>query len=221
MTTPLLELRDVHAAYLMKDVLRGVSLAVSFGEIVALVGENGSGKSTVLSVVAGLLRPTRGAVLFEGREIAKLPAYQRQRVGIGYMLQGGRVFPSLTVEENLQLAAERAGRADRKEGPGVWFPSLRERLRDRAGLLSGGQRQMLAVELVIAQRPKLLLLDEPTASLSADLAEMVLERIADYVRNGASGALLVEHTATAAAVATRTLDLIHGVIAAGQKEPIQ
>lgn len=164
---PILKVEHVHAAYSKKEVLRGLTFEVYPGEVVMLLGENGAGKSTVLKLIAGLVRPTAGRVAFMGQDITHCDVHMRQRLGIGCLLQGARVFPNLTVGENFQLAASYA-RSSSKSFPrlGEIFPTLRERAKDRAGLLSGGQRQMLAIEMVCAQQPRLVLLDEPCAALS-------------------------------------------------------
>jgi ABC-type branched-subunit amino acid transport system ATPase component len=218
MNPPLLDLRDVHAAYLQKEVLHGVSLSVYPGEMVALLGENGAGKSTVLKVVAGLLRPSRGAVNYRGRDLTRVSIEERPRLGIGYLMQGGRVFPNLTVQENYNLAASEAQKAGHELVPlGNWFPLLRDRRRDRAGLLSGGQRQMIAIELVLSQKPEFLLLDEPTGALTGELSLHLLEQIRRYVEGNAAAALLVEHTLEVTNFATNLLHLTNGAIAASNR----
>ena len=211
---PLLVLQDVHAAYVKKEVLRGISLTVKGGEIVAIFGGNGSGKSTALKTVFGLLRPTRGAVLFDGRDISAEPTQRRQQAGIGYLMQGGRVFPNLTVAENFSIAITHSRRrANRSPQLGSIFPELAHRRSDRAGLLSGGQRQMLAVELVLAQTPRLALLDEPTGALSASLSHSVLAKVREFARQEHCGVLLVEQNVNEAKeVAQRHLFLSDGRI---------
>jgi ABC-type branched-subunit amino acid transport system ATPase component len=213
MSSPLLELCAVHATYSVKEVLRGVSLTIRTGEMVALRGENGAGKSSILKVVAGLLRPSQGTVYYKGHDLAGLAINERPALGIGYLMQGGRVFPNLTVEENYNLAASEARRVRRPPTAlGEWFPTLRDRRRLRAGILSGGQRQMLAIELSLAQLPELLLLDEPTAALSDALALGLLERIRRYVLERPAAALVVEHSLAISDFATRHLHLINGVV---------
>jgi len=212
MNASMLELRDVHATYLQKEILRGVSLTVHAGEIVAILGENGSGKSSTLKIVAGLLRTSKGSVHYQGRDLNGCAVTQRQRLGIGYVMQGGRVFPNLTVRENFEIAAAETRRAGREPARlGQWFPLLCERQRDRAALLSGGQRQMLAVEMVLTQRPKLLLLDEPTGALTEPLALEILTAIRKCVANGSTAAVLVEQNSELAlATSTRALHLKQG-----------
>lgn len=191
---PLLVLRDIHAAYVKKEILRGVSFALNRGEIVALLGGNGSGKSTALKTIMGLLQPTRGQVLFDDSDITAEPVHHRQQRGIGYLMQGGRVFPNLTVAENLAIAARRADRREiqTRTGVGSIFPVLAERADVRAGLLSGGQKQMLAIEMTMSQRPCLLLLDEPTGGIAPVLAQQIMEQVVKNVRDNESSALIVE-----------------------------
>lgn len=211
MSTTLLELCNVHAAYTRRDILKGVTLIVRAGEIVTVLGENGSGKSTILKVVAGLIEPSQGTVRYRGRDLNGTSVVERQRIGIGYLMQGGRVFPNLTVQENFDLAASGAVNANQGSSRlGDWFPPLLDRRSDRAGLLSGGQRQMLAIELVLAQRPELLLLDEPTGALSGPVAKQMLDVVKDYVRHGSRASLLVEHDLAATGYATRRLHLADG-----------
>jgi ABC-type branched-subunit amino acid transport system ATPase component len=196
MTGPILKVENVHAAYSKKEILRGLSFEVYPGEVVTLLGENGAGKSTALKVIAGLLPPTQGRVEFMGRDITHCDVQERQRLGIGCLLQGGRVFPNLTVEENFNLALSYA-RSTSKTAPqlGDVFSTLRERRNHRAGLLSGGQRQLLALEMISAQEPHLTLFDEPTSALSADQAIIWADHLsgqAPDVRQSHS-VILVEH----------------------------
>ncbi len=215
MSVALLELRDVHAAYLRREVLRGVSLRLYTGELVALAGENGSGKSTTLRVIAGLLRASRGVVEFRGRDLAHYNVFQRQRLGIGFLMQGARVFPNLTVGENFNLAVARCRCSGTEPARlGEWFPLLRNRQADRAGLLSGGQRQMLALELVLAQRPELLLLDEPTGALTAEATTEMMSALMRYISQDGAAALLVEHSILVLDFAIRQLRLRDGALIA-------
>jgi branched-chain amino acid transport system ATP-binding protein len=225
---PMLTLENVRAAYVKREVLRGVSFSVMEGEVVALFGGNGSGKSTTLKTIGGLLKPIQGRIVFGEQEITHATVQQRQRLGIGYLLQGGQVFPNLLVGENFHIARRHASRrigsmsadgvgaelpANTSFALGDLFPVLREREGDRAGLLSGGQQQMLAIELVVAQSPSLLLLDEPTGSLSPDLARALLGRIAQYAAQASCAVLLVEQNVTESLqVADRCLRLLEGTV---------
>ena len=177
----LLELAGVNAFYGRAHILFDLSLAVDRGEIVALLGRNGAGKSTAIKTVIGLVRPASGRVLYDGRDIARLPVHEIARLGIGYVPEERRVFAELTVRENLLV-----GRQDRRAGAPFWdeerllalFPKLAE-LRDRrAGALSGGEQQMLTIARTLMGNPALLLLDEP----SEGLAPVVVEQMAEAVK---------------------------------------
>lgn len=189
--------QNIHASYYKKEILHGVSIEVEEGEIVALIGPNGAGKSTLIKVVAGALPAKKGKVLFDGREVTNIPQFERARRGIGYLIQGGEVFPSLTVEQNLELGGLVNGK---QNGQGrlieilELFPDLKDILDRRAGLLSGGQRQMLAVGMVLMnQHPNLfLLLDEPSAGLAPKLVEMILNKILEIRERFGTSILLVE-----------------------------
>jgi branched-chain amino acid transport system ATP-binding protein len=217
MSEPLLILDGIHASYVKKEILRGVSLTVERGEVVALLGGNGSGKSTTLKVIAGLLPPTKGRVIFNGHDITHIPPHRRQKLGISYLLQGGRVFSHLTVEENLRLSASHA-RDGTQNGSkstelGLLFSELVEHRHTRAGLLSGGQRQMLAIEMVMVQRPLLALLDEPSGALAEQLAISLLERLVPPQLTSPLAILLVEQNALVASDATsRRLTLNNGLL---------
>ena len=177
----LLELAGVNAFYGRAHILFDLSLAVDRGEVVALLGRNGAGKSTTIKTVIGLVRPASGRVLYHGRDIARLPVHEIARLGIGYVPEERRVFAELTVRENLLV-----GRQDRRAGAPFWdearlfalFPKLAE-LRDRrAGALSGGEQQMLTIARTLMGNPALLLLDEP----SEGLAPVVVEQMAEAVK---------------------------------------
>ena len=188
---PLLTVSDIRAAYGKKEVLRGVTFALFPGEIVALFGGNGSGKSTTLRVIYGLLRPTSGEVRFRGRPIFGLLPHEIRRLDIGYLLQGGRIFPGLTVAENLALCHTN-GPAAPAAPAGLTFPRLADLWHRRAGLLSGGERQILAIEMAVRRRPVLLLLDEPSAGLSPTLVHSILQRVARFAAQEGCAVLLVE-----------------------------
>jgi ABC-type branched-subunit amino acid transport system ATPase component len=210
---PLLVLDDVYAAYGKKEILQGVSFGISSGEIVALLGANGSGKSTTLKVIAGLLRPKSGRVLIEGENVSGFLPHEIHRLRVGLLLQGGRVFRSLTVAENLSVSrgssievAEIGG-----EERHLMFPRLKDLWNRRAGLLSGGERQMLAIEMVLCQNPRLLLLDEPSAGLAPSIVEQVLGSISCFAKEKACAVLLVEQNVEdAMRIAQRCLILSEG-----------
>jgi branched-chain amino acid transport system ATP-binding protein len=211
-----LTVKDVHTAYIKKEILRGISFSLNKGEIVALLGGNGSGKSTILRTIAGLLKPKKGSILFNGDNVVDKSIHKRQELGIGLLLQGGRIFPNLTVSENLGVALQYRrvnGRHSTKCKIGDIFSELCERASARAGLLSGGERQMLAIEIVLAQRPTLALLDEPTGALSTGLVCRILDRIVEYAADSGCAVLLVEQNVEEAKrISHRCLYLTDGKI---------
>jgi len=191
----MLEIRDLDAAYGEVTILRGIALTVTKGESVAVIGANGAGKSTLLRVISGLLRPRRGTITFDGTRMDNLPPYEVAGLGIAHVPEGRRMLPEMTVEENLELGAYLpAPRARRRESL-AWvygiFPRLAERRRQRAGTLSGGEQQMLAVGRGLMLRPRLLMLDEPSLGLAPLVVDATFEKIAE-VRKGGIGILLVE-----------------------------
>lgn len=215
---------EVSAGYRKKEVLHGVSLAAQAGQIVALLGSNGAGKSTLLNVIIGLLRPWRGAVWLGDRDITALPPHQRARDGVAFVNQGGGVFPSLTVRENLEMGirASRSGRAgaDSVERALEQFPALKDHLRSRAGLLSGGQRQMLALAMRLAQQPRILLLDEPSAGLAPDLARGVMEKVRELNQACGLTVLIAEQRVREVlSIATSAVVMVNGSIAAETSAP--
>ena len=194
----LLELQDVHAYYGNIRALKGVSLSVSRGEIVTLIGSNGAGKTTTLRTVLGTVRPLRGSVSFGGRRIDRVPTHRIARLGIAQSPEGRRIFAPMTVLENLELGA--FSRADREAIPAdlervlALFPRLRDRLQQKGGTLSGGEQQMLAMGRALMARPEMLLLDEPSMGLSPILVETIFGIIRDINRLGTT-ILLVEQNA--------------------------
>lgn len=198
----LLELAGVMAGYDKKEVLHDVSLHVEEGEIVALLGPNGAGKTTTLKVIFGLLRPSRGRILYGGRGIEGARPSENVRRGMALVPQGGRVFAPLSVVENLELGAyllrgqeEFRGRLQDVYG---LFPRLSERKFQRAGSLSGGERQMLSVSRALILRPRLLLLDEPSEGLSPLLVKEVISALADIRKRLGTTMLIVEQNVRAA-----------------------
>lgn len=193
---PIFELRDISAGYSGRLVLQNVSLTIRSGEKVALIGPNGCGKSTLFRVSAGLLPPTSGAVFLSGRDVHKMPADARIRSGMGYLMQTRNIFADLTVGGNLALAAESipGNGADRQITRILEaLPSLKEQFSKRAGLLSGGQRQTLAVAMVLMRPLRLLMLDEPVAGLSSPAATVLLNGLEQLGRTEGFATIIVEH----------------------------
>jgi branched-chain amino acid transport system ATP-binding protein len=213
----LLEVEGLVARYGRITALSGISLSIEAGEIVTLLGANGAGKTTTLGTISGLMPSAAGSVRFDGSDITKLPAERIVRAGVGHAPEGRRVFPRMTVRENLFLGAyTRSAKreiADDTERILTTFPRLRERLDQRAATLSGGEQQMLAIGRALMSRPRLLLLDEPSLGLAPLLIQTIFEVIAD-IRNRGTAVLLVEQNARAAlAIATRGYVLELGRIA--------
>ncbi|MGW1720017.1 urea ABC transporter ATP-binding subunit UrtE [Streptomyces sp. NPDC002156] len=189
----MLEINDVRAGYDRTTVLHGVTVAVPKNGVAAVLGHNGAGKSTLLRAAMGLLKPTAGRVLLNGEDITRLSPHQRVARGMAYVPQGQQSFPHLTTAENLQLVAD--GRADGKEAVAEaldLFPALRELSGRRAGLLSGGQRQQLALARALVTRPSLLLLDEPTEGIQPSVVAEIEETILTLAARGGLSVLLVE-----------------------------
>ena len=195
---PILEARAVVAGYVPEvNILNGVDLFVRRGEVVTVVGPNGAGKSTLLRVIFGLLRPSTGQVLLRGEDITGRPPHRITRQGMSYVPQLDNVFPSLTVEENLEMGlAPRPKSGARVRMMAIYelFPRLAERRRQRAGTMSGGERQMVAIARALMPEPKVLLLDEPSAGLAPAFVDAIFEHVAQVNRSGVT-ILIVEQNA--------------------------
>jgi branched-chain amino acid transport system ATP-binding protein len=195
---PILEVADIHTFYGSIQALRGISLTVNEGEIVTLLGANGAGKTTTLRSIQGLNRPRQGAIRFEGRDITSVPPHQIVKRGIAQSPEGRRLFPRMTVVENLEMGAfQRNDRAEIKsdmEHVFTLFPRLQERRNQKAGTMSGGEQQMCAIGRALMARPKLLLLDEPSLGLAPIFVERIFEIIQRINEEGTS-ILLVEQNA--------------------------
>lgn len=192
----LLQVRDLVAGYGDTNILNGVSLDVSAGQIVTLIGPNGAGKSTVLKAITGLINRRGGSITLEGVEISASATEQIIAAGIGYVPQVANVFPSLTVAEHFAIAGS-SGHGEARERALGFFPLLRPQLRKMASVLSGGERQMLAIARALMLQPKLLLLDEPSAALAPQVVQTVFDRVVAIARGGI-GVLLVEQNVKAA-----------------------
>lgn len=177
----MLRIRDLVVAYHKKDVLHGVSLEIGQREIVALVGHNGAGKTTLMRAAMGLVAPVGGSIVFEGAPVVPRDVAATVGRGLSFVPQGRNTFRSLTVAENLAIAmqAAGAGAAERLESIYAMFPILRERMRQPAGKLSGGQQQMVALALTLLRGPRLVMLDEPSTGLAPVLVDEVLRRVVD------------------------------------------
>jgi branched-chain amino acid transport system ATP-binding protein len=208
-----LAVRDLSAGYRGVPVVRELNLEVRPGEVVALLGPNGAGKTTTLETIAGLNRPISGTVVLSGRNVGGEPAYVLARRSLALVPEGRALFPGLTVREHLRLAGGRRQRADREEELLEMLPELRKCLGRKAGLLSGGEQQMLAVGRALVMRPRLLLVDE----MSLGLAPVIVERLLPILRRAAdelgSSVLFVEqHVALALEISDRAYVLTHGRI---------
>ena len=197
----MLRLEDVHAGYGPITALRGLHLSVAPGELVCLIGANGAGKSSTLRAISGLLAPSQGRIVFDGREIQGEAPAGILKSGIAHCPEGRRVFPHMTVEENLAMGAyvraDRSAIAADMAEVGRHFPILLERRRQMAGTLSGGEQQMLAIARALMARPRLILFDEPSLGLAPTIVEMTFSIIADIRRRGTT-VLMVEQNAYAA-----------------------
>jgi branched-chain amino acid transport system ATP-binding protein len=212
---PLLSVARLESGYGKIRVLHGIDLHVSAGEVVALLGPNGAGKTTLLRALSGLLPVHSGYVLFGGRDIANATPRQTAREGLVHVIEGHRVFTQLSVTDNLLLAAydlPRGERAARLEQALSFFPEIAEKRHERGGALSGGQQQMLTVAQGLIRRPRLLMLDEPSAGLSPVLVDRVLDVIARLRGNGTAVLLVEQLLEKALAAADRVYALAQGHI---------
>lgn len=203
MADTILNVQDLRAGYGGKPVLQGVNLSVREGEIVAVIGRNGVGKSTLMKTLIGLIGTMSGEISFGGRSIGQLEAYRRAKLGIGYVPQGRDVFPRMTVRENLQVGEAMCGRADASAYDNVYelFPILKERAGQSAGTMSGGQQQQLAIGRVLIGGPKMILLDEPSEGIQPSIVQEIGRIIVDFNRRTGITIVFVE----------QNLDLIRAI----------
>ncbi|HWZ67018.1 MAG TPA: ABC transporter ATP-binding protein [Stellaceae bacterium] len=216
-TEPLLAVEEIHTYYGKSHILGGVSLEVGRGEVVGLLGRNGVGKSTTLKAVAGLVHPSGGEVWFEGRPITRLPAHRVARLGIGYVPEDRRIFPLLTVTENLRTGLDRHGvtAARKKEllqKVYEYFPVLAERRGQAGGTLSGGEQQMLAIARAMMLEPKIILLDEPTEGLMPRMISQIREIIGVLHGEGVAVLLVEQNVPLTLECARRVYILEKGMV---------
>jgi branched-chain amino acid transport system ATP-binding protein len=196
----MLTLRSLQTSYGPIKALRGIDIEVSSGEIVCLLGSNGAGKTTTLMTVSGILRPDKGDIIFEGESLTAMPPSEIVRKGICHVPEGRRIFPKLTVHDNLEMGAYSAPSSDLNrnfEKVFAVFPILKERARQMGGTLSGGEQQMLAIGRSLMSNPRMLLLDEPSLGLAPIMVSRIFKIIQDINREGIT-VLLVEQNASAA-----------------------
>jgi branched-chain amino acid transport system ATP-binding protein len=202
-----LDVKDIHVFYGSIEAVKGMSFHVNQGEIVCLIGANGAGKTTTLRTVSGLLRPAEGAIFYDGQRIDLLPAHQIVNLGVAQSPEGRRIFPRMSVRENLDMGAfvrrDPAGQREDMDRMMELFPILNERARQAAGTLSGGEQQMLAIGRALMARPKLLLLDEPSMGLAPIVVQTIFDTIRDINSQGMTILLVEQNAAQALSLAHR------------------
>ena len=203
----LLKADGIHAGYGKLEILHGVSLEVRPQELVSVIGPNGAGKSTGFKTIVGLLRPTSGRILFDGKEVTGLPPYEVLRLGLAYVPQGRIVFPQMTVLENLEMGAYIESDPARVKGAlervYALFPILAERRHQKAGTMSGGEQQMVAIGRALMTTPKLILLDEPSLGLSPKFVTQIFDKLLEMKRAGYTLMVVEQNAAKALSVADR------------------
>jgi branched-chain amino acid transport system ATP-binding protein len=212
----LLELKELHTYYEESHILQGVSLNVDYGEIVCLLGRNGVGKSTTLKSIIGLVKSRSGQILFKGEDITGLPPYAISKLGVGFVPEERRIFPTLTVRENL-LMGIKPGQKDKGDGWNiekvyVYFPGLQTRDKQKGGHLSGGEQQMLTIARTLMGNPEVLLIDEPTEGLAPLIVETVKQVIQDIHRQGIPILLVEQNMRVALRLAGRIYVISKGKI---------
>lgn len=212
----MLEIKDLEVYYGMIQAIKGISFQVNEGEVIALIGANGAGKTTILHTVTGLLSPKCGSVLFEGKDITKVPAHKIVSLGMAHVPEGRRVFAELTVYENLKMGAYTRKNKNELEQTleSVYqrFPRLRERKNQLAGTLSGGEQQMLAMGRALMSHPKIILMDEPSMGLSPILVNQIFDIIEEVSKSGTTVLLVEQNAKKALAIADRAYVLETGKI---------
>lgn len=212
----LLQLDTVYSGYGAIEALQGISLTVGQGEIVTLIGSNGAGKSTTLKTISGIVQASKGSILFAGESVGKLPPHVIVQKGIGHVPEGRRIFPRMTVLENLEMGAyvskNRQQFKESLERVMVLFPRIKERLSQKGGTLSGGEQQMLAIGRALMMQPKILLLDEPSMGLAPLLVEQIFEIIKELNHQGTTILLVEQNANQALHVANRGYVIVSGQI---------
>jgi branched-chain amino acid transport system ATP-binding protein len=213
-TDALLKVDDIEVRYGAIRALKGVTFEVYEGEVVALLGANGAGKTTTQKTVSGMLRPALGEIVFDGERVDGIPAHQLISMGICHVPEGRRVFPRMTVHENLEMGAFRFKRPDMQVFDHVLelFPRLRERIKQPAGTLSGGEQQMLAIGRALMGKPRLLLLDEPSMGLAPLIVKQIFDIVREINQSGVTVLIVEQNAAQALALADRGYVLETGEI---------
>jgi branched-chain amino acid transport system ATP-binding protein len=217
----MLQVQDVHTYYGHIHALKGISLEVQQGEIVTLIGSNGAGKSTTLKTISGLLQPQTGRVTLNGKSLNGIPAHKVATMGVAQSPEGRRVFPRMTVLENLEMGAFARGKADPNDLTRVFdlFPRLKERIGQKAGTMSGGEQQMLAIGRALMAHPTLLLLDEPSMGLSPILVEAIFAIVKEINIQGTTVLLVEQNALMALGIAHRGYVLQTGQIVLTDNAP--
>ncbi len=221
----LLEVKGLEASYGELKVLWGIDLEVGKGEIVALVGPNGAGKTTLLRTIVGIVKEDKGDIIFEGKKINDLPPYERVKLGISLVPEGGELFPYMTVQENLDIGAylpeARKKYHENLEFVFTLFPRLKERRNQLAGTLSGGERQMLAIGRALMSSPKILMFDEPSLGLAPNLALNVLRTIQELNKEGYTILLVEQNVRLALKISSRGYVIENGrIVLKGDSEEL-
>ena len=210
----MLKIDDIHVYYGAIHAIKGVSFEVGEGEIVALIGANGAGKSTILKTVSGLMHPRSGSISFCGEDIGRTDAYKLLRTGLAHVPEGRRIFQQMTVQDNLEMGAyiHKEVNKDALERVFNYFPRLKERRKQIAGTLSGGEQQMLAMSRALMSRPKLMMLDEPSMGLAPILIDQIFEIIKQLHKDGTTILLVEQNASKALEIADRAYVLETGKV---------